>query len=105
VLSGYFVHLGIGLFYTHIRELADEHVSGSAIAVLSMASFTGGFTAPIVVGWLIEQTGSFLSSFAFGLSVCGVGLAWLAPDPNCQAVRPTKRACAPSPSRIFSGKA
>jgi nitrate/nitrite transporter NarK len=83
VVSGYFVQLGIGLFYTHIRELVDEHVAGSAIAVLSMASFTGGFTAPIVAGWLIGQTGSFLSSFAFafGLSVFGVGLAWLAPEP------------------------
>lgn len=83
VLSGYFVQLGIGLFYTHVRELVDEHVAGSALAVLTMASFGGGFVAPVIAGWLIEQTGVYLSSFAFagGLAVMGVVLGLLAPEP------------------------
>lgn len=83
VLAGFFVQLGVGIFYTYIRELVDDHVAGSAIAVLSMASFTGGFTAPVIAGWLIEQTGSYLTSFgfAFGLAVAGVALAVVAPEP------------------------
>lgn len=83
VLSGYFVQLGIGLFYTYVRELVDDHVAGSSIAVLTMASFTGGFTAPVIAGWLIEQSGAYLSSFAFafGLAALGAGLAWIAPEP------------------------
>lgn len=83
VLSGYFVQMGIGLFYTYVRELVADHVAGSALAVLTMASFTGGFSAPVIAGWLIEQTGSFLSAFgfAFGLAALGVGLAWVAPEP------------------------
>lgn len=84
VLSGYFVQLGIGLFYTHVRELVDDFVAGSAISVLTMASFTGGFTAPAIAGWLIEQTGAYQSSFgyAFGLAVFGAALAWFAPEPD-----------------------
>jgi nitrate/nitrite transporter NarK len=83
VLSGYFVQLGIGLFYTHVRELVDDFVAGSAIAVLTMASFTGGFSAPAIAGWLIERTGAYLPTFgyAFGLAVLGVALAWIVPEP------------------------
>lgn len=84
VLSGYFVQLGIGLFYTHVRELVDDFVAGSAIAVLTMASFTGGFSAPAIAGWLIERTGAYLPTFgyAFGLAVLGVGLALVVPEPD-----------------------
>lgn len=83
VLSGYFVQLGIGLFYTYVRELVDPHVAGSAIAVLTMASFTGGFVAPVAAGWLIERTGSYLGSFgfAFGLAAVGVYLGAIASEP------------------------
>jgi len=87
VLSGYFAQLGIGIFYTYIRELVDEHVAGSAIAVLSMASFSGGFSAPLVAGWLIERTGAYLSAFVFALAIglFGVTLAWFAPEPDRRA--------------------
>lgn len=83
VLSGYFAQMGVGLFYTHVTELVDEHVAGSAIAVLTMASFTGGFTAPIIAGWLIERSGSYLTFFLFalGLSALGVTLTWVVPEP------------------------
>ncbi len=83
VLSGYFVQMGVGLFYTHVRELVDEHVAGSALAVLTMASFTGGFTAPIIAGWLIEISGTYFASFAFALSLAllGVALAMVVPEP------------------------
>lgn len=83
LLSGYFVQLSIGLFYTYVRELVDDYVAGSAIAVLTMASFTGGFTAPVIAGWLIERTGGYLAPFAyaFALAALGVGLAWVAREP------------------------
>lgn len=83
VLAGFFVQLGVGLFYTLVRELVDEHVAGSAIAVLSMASFAGGFSAPVIAGWLIERTGSYLTSFGFALALAaaGVYLAFIAPEP------------------------
>lgn len=86
VLSGYFVQLGIGLFYTLVQELVSENVSGSAIAVLSTMSFIGGFSGPIVAGVLIEQTGTYLAAFgfAFGLAVLGVAFAMAAPEPNHQ---------------------
>lgn len=83
VLSGYFAQVGVGLFYTHVTELVDDHVAGSAIAVLTMASFTGGFSAPIIAGWLIEQTGSYLTFFGYALALTafGIVLAWVVPEP------------------------
>ena len=83
LLSGYFVQLSIGLFYTFVRELVDDHVAGSAIAVLSSASFAGGFLAPVIAGWLIEQTGGYLATFgfAFALSVVGLVLAYRVKEP------------------------
>lgn len=83
VLSGYFAQMGVGLFYTHVTELVDQHVAGSAIAVLTMASFTGGFSAPIIAGWLIERTGSFLVFFGYALALTafGIALAWVVPEP------------------------
>ncbi|MFB6311178.1 MAG: nitrate/nitrite transporter [Salinirussus sp.] len=82
VLGGFSVQLGIGIYYTYIRELVEDRVAGSAIAVLSMASFAGGFVAPVFAGWLIETTGAYLTAFLFAiaLAVAGVGLAWGSPE-------------------------
>ena len=84
VLSGYFVQVGIGLFYTLVSELVAENVTGSAIAVLTTMSFVGGFSAPIIAGVLIERTGAYVAAFAFalGLSVLGVAFAVAVPEPG-----------------------
>lgn len=82
--AGFFVQLGIGLFYTYVREVVDDAVTGTALAVLGLVSFVGAFTAPAAAGALIERTGSYLPAFGYAglLAVVGIALAVVAPEPN-----------------------
>ncbi|MFB6130180.1 MAG: nitrate/nitrite transporter [Salinigranum sp.] len=82
--AGFFVQLGIGLFYTYAREVVDEGVTGTALAMLGLISFAGAFTAPVVAGTLIQRTGGYLPAFAYAgaLAVVGVVVTYFAPEPT-----------------------
>lgn len=84
VVGGFFVQLGMGLFYAQSRELADPNVAATGVAfATSMATF-GGFTAPLVAGFLIEQTGGYSAAFGYAgiVAVVGIALAWITPEPD-----------------------
>ncbi|WP_227378166.1 hypothetical protein [Haladaptatus halobius] len=81
VLSGLFIQSSHGLLYIYGRELVEPNIVGTATTFLMTVSVVGSFTAPIVAGWLIERTGSFLPVFGYGVvAVIGVALAWFAPE-------------------------
>lgn len=82
LLSGLCIQLSLGLLYAYVRELVEPNVVGTATALLTTVSVTGSFTAPIVAGWLIERSGSFLPAFGYGVAtaIVGVSLAWFAPE-------------------------
>ena len=82
--AGFFVQLGIGLFYTYIREVVADPVTGTALAVLGLVSFVGAFSAPTIAGVLIERSASYLPAFGYAgaLTVIGISLAIVAPEPN-----------------------
>ena len=84
VLAGLFVQLGIGILYTYVQELVDPTVSATALAALTMMCSLGSFTAPIVTGFLIEQTHSYVAAFNYALLMVGIGaiLAYRGPEPN-----------------------
>jgi len=83
IVAGFFVQLGIGLFYAHIGELVEPNVAATAIAVLTAMGFFGSFSGPVVAGVLIETTGTYAPAFgyAIGLALLGVGLAWRLREP------------------------
>lgn len=78
VVAGFFVQLGIGLFYAHVGELVEPNVAATAIAVLTAMGFFGSFSGPVVAGAIIEATGSYVPAFgyAIGLALLGIALAW-----------------------------
>lgn len=82
LVAGFAIQLSIGIFYTYVREAVAENVTGTALALLTSASLTGAFFAPVITGMLIESTGSFNAAFgyAIALAVAGVALAWRAPE-------------------------
>jgi nitrate/nitrite transporter NarK len=84
VLAGLFVQLGIGILYTYVQELVDPTVSATALAALTMMCSLGSFTAPVVTGFLIEQTHSYVAAFNYALLIVGIGaiLAYRGPEPN-----------------------
>lgn len=83
VIAGFFVQLGVGVFYAAIRESVAPPVAVTAIALLTTASLLGSFTAPVIAGFLIETYG-FLPAFGYAavLSALGIGTAWLTPEPT-----------------------
>lgn len=83
LLAGFFVQLGLGLFYAQARELADERVVATAVGFTTSFAVFGGFIAPIAGGYLIEYSGYSMSfGFAVVVAVLGVLLAVLVPEPN-----------------------
>lgn len=82
--AGFFVQIGIGLFYTYVREVVSSEVTGTALALLGFISFVGAFSAPVVAGTLIQLTGAFVLAFLYAgaLAVAGILLTYVAPEPN-----------------------
>jgi len=80
-VSGYFVQLGLGLFFSYVREIVAPTVASTAVSILTAVGLFGAFASPIGAGWLIDRTGSYPLAFglATALTVVAVGLAWFAP--------------------------
>jgi nitrate/nitrite transporter NarK len=83
IVAGFFVQLGIGLFYAHVGERVEPNVAATAIAVLTAMGFFGSFSGPVAAGALIETTGSYASAFgyAIALALLGIVLAWRLREP------------------------
>jgi nitrate/nitrite transporter NarK len=81
IFGGLAIQLGIGLLYAYVQTLVPPNVEATAIAFLTAISVLGSFSAPLVGGILIEQTGSYTPAFGYvGLVlVAGVVLSWWAP--------------------------
>lgn len=84
VLAGLFIQLGIGILYTYIQELVRPTVGATALAALTMMSSMGSFTAPVITGFLIEQTQTYAAAFGYATLAVGIGavLARRGPEPN-----------------------
>lgn len=82
LVAGFAIQLTLGLSFTYVRELVDPRVATTAVAFQTSVGLAGAFLAPIVGGAIVESAG-FDSAFllAGALAVCGVVLAWRAPEP------------------------
>ena len=80
--AGFFVQFTLGLSLAYARELVDEGVATTAIAVATAVSLAGAFVSPIAAAAIFERTGSFAPTFyyAVALAVLGVALSWFAPE-------------------------
>ncbi len=82
VVAGFFIQLGMGSFFAYAREVVDPVVAGTAVAVVTGASSSGAFLAPVVAGWLIGATDDYLSVFVLAgvLGVAGFAVSLRAPE-------------------------
>lgn len=80
--AGFFIQFTLGLSLAYARELVEEGVAATAIAVATAVSLAGAFVSPIAAGLIFEWTGSYAPTFyyAVGLAVLGVALSWSAPE-------------------------
>jgi predicted MFS family arabinose efflux permease len=83
VFAGFFVQLGIGLFYAQAREIVDSSVAATGVAFTTSMAMFGGFSAPLVGGFLIEFSGySAAFGYAVVVALTGLAFAWITPEPD-----------------------
>ena len=80
--AGFFIQFTLGLALAYARELVEEGVATTAIAVATAVSLSGAFVSPIAAAAIFERTGSYAPTFyyAVALAVLGVALSWSAPE-------------------------
>ncbi|MFC7074619.1 MFS transporter [Halovenus rubra] len=83
LLTGFAVQLTLGLSFTYVREVVDSRVAATAVAFQTSVGLAGAFLAPIAGGVVVDQAG-FDTAFllAGGLAICGIVVAWRAPEPG-----------------------
>jgi predicted MFS family arabinose efflux permease len=83
LLAGFAIQLTLGLSFTYVRELVDPRVAATAVAFQTSVGLAGAFVAPTAGGAVVDAAG-FDAAFALAglLAVCGVALAWRAPEPG-----------------------
>ncbi|WP_254544839.1 MFS transporter [Halomarina pelagica] len=82
LLAGFAVQLTLGLSFTYVREVVDPRVAATAVAFQTSIGLAGAFLAPIAGGVVVDLAG-FDTAFtlAGGLALCGIAIAWRAPEP------------------------
>ncbi len=58
-----------------LAEVLGLKCFGTLNGILSMAGMVAGAVAPVVIGWLVDRTGSFAFGFATCASICCVAAA------------------------------
>jgi sugar phosphate permease len=83
LLTGFAVQLTLGLSFTYVREVVDSRVAATAVAFQTSVGLAGAFLAPIAGGVIVDRAG-FDTAFllAGGLAICGIVVAWRAPEPG-----------------------
>lgn len=83
LLTGFAVQLTLGLSYTYVQEVVDSRVAATAVAFQTSIGLAGAFIAPIVGGVVVDLAGFDTSFFLAGiLAICGIAVAWQAPEPG-----------------------
>ncbi|WP_227378528.1 MFS transporter [Haladaptatus halobius] len=84
--AGFAVQLTLGLSFTYVREIVNPRVAATAVAFQTSIGLAGAFLAPIAGGVVVDMAG-FTTAFFFAgaLAVCGVAVAWRAPEPAYQS--------------------
>ena len=74
-------------------DLAPLKMRAAFSGFVSTGGQTGGFFAPIVVGYVVKSTGSFRGGFLFMIAaLCGSALCYLALTPYVLKIRKAQSA-------------
>jgi predicted MFS family arabinose efflux permease len=85
LVAGFAIQLTLGLSFAYVREVVEPRVAATAVAFQTSVGLAGAFVAPIAGGAVVERAG-FDAAFllAGGLAICGILLAWRAPEPGLE---------------------
>ena len=91
--AAFFLYGGFGPFVTLVLDLAPLKMRAAFSGFVSTGGQTGGFFAPIVVGYVVKSTGSFRGGFLFMIAaLCGSALCYLALTPYVLKIRKAQSA-------------
>jgi MFS transporter, ACS family, D-galactonate transporter len=94
-LSGaaFFLYGGFGPFVTLVLDLAPQNMRAAFSGFISTGGQAGGFFAPIVIGYVVNATGSFTGGFLFMIgALCISALCYLALSPYILKIRDAAQA-------------
>jgi len=81
-VAGFFIYAGLTTYGTIVIDLSPARSRAAYAGVVSTAGQVGGILAPMVIGYLVKETGSFGSGFAFmGAALCIAAVCALALAP------------------------
>jgi MFS family permease len=72
-LSGFFLFAGLGPFWSVPMDIVQPHEVGMWLGFINMGTQISGFLGPILIGWMIQTTGSF--TVVFLAMICSLVLA------------------------------
>lgn len=76
ILTGFFLNIGWSAFTSYAMNLTTAHTYPFAISVINSGGNLGGFFAPMIVGALLDATGSnYTIAFSYFIAVLVIGLA------------------------------
>jgi len=61
-VSGFFLYAGLGPFWSVPMDVVEPHEVGMWLGFINMGTQISGFVGPILIGWLIQTTGSFTAA-------------------------------------------
>ncbi len=76
-LAMYFLALGIAGKWTLITAVAPQSYCTSVASIQNFGGYIGGTVSPIVTGFVVDVTGSFVIALAIGAAITVLGAAIL----------------------------
>ncbi len=64
-LTGFFLNVGWPMFTAYAMGLTSSKTYPFAISIINSGGNLGGFFAPIIVGMLLDRTGSYTVAFSY----------------------------------------
>lgn len=77
ILTGFFLNIGWSSFTAYAMNLSEAKTYPFTIAVINSGGNLGGFFAPILVGLLLDMTGSYAIAFSYFVAVLVIGFVLL----------------------------
>ncbi len=105
-LSGaaFFIYAGLSTYGALVLDLAPERARAAYSGIVSTIGQVGGVIAPVVIGYLVTETGSFASGFAFMIGALCIGAVCALSLVPFSAARPSPGFVIPVPaSKAWQG--
>lgn len=73
-LAGFFIGMMTPMVYSIAQTLAGPRAGGRWVGLQNFVANLAGIIGPIVTGWLVDRTGSYLPAFIVAAAVAVLGL-------------------------------